>query len=364
MWTRIWSVLLDEKYLKLFTFILCLVGAVATGLWTVFTFHLDHSKQSQTPSTTTLEEKGNRFGSGNIQTLANINPEIILLNILRAAYREPLQFIDVTVVTQEQLRLKGGLRESALPHEFYQRLQSPISAQVVVNYANAGISLNLLLPLLISDITLEEPDQIGVLHNTGTSALSFLGFRYVTKQLAEHGLGLFVKEKEQTLCVRNKLFRYREEEPDFEQSLKAEAKLDIPGGPIQIPSSMFCDAPLQSKRQKSSITLRSVQQIFFFLGNLVRIELGLNDDAPVDLRNPDYFTHKAVPLYPLYLFRVEERPPMNGEISANFHGATYTVTSDPTGADASSQVLGILIDLIALQSSAKSLPSPSATTTQ
>jgi hypothetical protein len=49
---------------------------------------------------------------------------------------------------------------------------------------------------------------------------------------------------------------------------------------------------------------------------------------------------------------------MNGEISANFHGTTYTVAADPSGADASSQVLAILTDLLALQSSAKSLPAP------
>jgi hypothetical protein len=50
--------------------------------------------------------------------------------------------------------------------------------------------------------------------------------------------------------------------------------------------------------------------------------------------------------------------PVNGEISANFHGTYYTVAADPSGSDASSQVLAILTDLLALQSSAKSLPAP------
>jgi hypothetical protein len=61
---------------------------------------------------------------------------------------------------------------------------------------------------------------------------------------------------------------------------------------------------------------------------------------------------------PRYLFRVEQRMPVNEEISANFHGATHTVAADPSGANASSQVLAILTDLLALESSAKTLPPP------
>ena len=91
------------------------------------------------------------------------------------------------------------------------------------------------------------------------------------------------------------------------------------------------------------------------MGELVRTELGLNDGAAVDLRDPEHSGDKTVPLY---LFQVEQRMPMKGEISANFHGTTYTVAADPSGADASSQVLAILTDLLALQSSAKSLPAP------
>ena len=63
---------------------------------------------------------------------------------------------------------------------------------------------------------------------------------------------------------------------------------------------------------------------------------------------------------PAYLFKVEPRTPIEGEISANFRGITYTIAVDPTGADASSQVLAILGDLVARESSAKSLPPPSA----
>jgi hypothetical protein len=43
-------------------------------------------------------------------------------------------------------------------------------------------------------------------------------------------------------------------------------------------------------------------------------------------------------------------------------GESYAIAADPTGADASSQVIQILTDLVALKSSAKSLPAPSVVT--
>jgi hypothetical protein len=404
-----------------------------------------------------VDQYGARAIEYNEQTAAS-KSSTILLNILRAAYREPLQFTDVTTVTgtasaqggvnatiplriggtsftaPQILELNPSASVSGGPNfsvanlstqEFYQGLQSPIPAQAVANYAAAGVPLNLLLPLLISDITLEERDQISVLHNTGTSAGSVLGFRKVTKQLVRHGLGWTVREEEPdwlspeltkkeaadprllsglaqaaakddsaltlkpvnasngisqvqqyrlgrsatkkaTLCFRNRTFRYKAEEPDYEETKKSDLfkpiELDFPGRrPIQIPASMFCDAAPKSgasaasKHQKSSVTLRSVEQVFLFLGEVVRTELGLNDGVTVDLRDFDHYADNTVPLY---LFQVEQRMPMKGEISANFHGTTYTVAADPSGADASSQVLAILTDLLALQSSAKSLPAP------
>jgi hypothetical protein len=148
-----------------------------------------------------------------------------LLNILRAAYREPLQFTEVTTVTgtaaaqgglsadiplrvdgtsftthlNPSASVSGGPNFSVAnlnTQEFYQGIQSPISAQVVANYAAAGVSLNLLLPLVIADITLEEADQISVLRNTGSSEASFTGFRMVTNQLVKKGLGVSVTEEE------------------------------------------------------------------------------------------------------------------------------------------------------------------------
>jgi hypothetical protein len=106
----------------------------------------------------------------------------------------------------------------------------------------------------------------------------------------------------------------------------------------------------------ANFTLRPVEQIFLFLGEVVRTELSINGEPSPHLINAQDYDPKN--LVPEFLFRVEQRMPVNGEISANFHGVPYTVAADPSGVNASSQVLAILTDLLALQSSAKSLPAP------
>ena len=348
----------------------------------------------------------------------------------------PLRIGGTSFTTPQLLNLNPSATVSGGPNfsvanlstqEFYQGLQTPVSAQVVANYAAAGVSPQVLLPLLVSEITFDEPKQVSVLRNTGSTAASFTGFRDFTKQLLEKGLSVAVTDadpewigpvlsgkeasdkqllaglaqamaatdsplsfqgvrspdgvpsnvkfrlgktsaKKATLCFRKKEFPLKEGEPDYEVSKKYidfhANVLKIPGrSDIEIPHNMYCDviksetspASKRSDSRKSGVTLRSVEQIFFFLGDVVRIELGLSDNNPTDLYNPLHYTDKNIPVY---LFKVEQRLPVNGEISANFHGTFYTVTTDPSGADASGQVLAILSDLMALESSAKSLPAP------
>jgi hypothetical protein len=59
------------------------------------------------------------------------------------------------------------------------------------------------------------------------------------------------------------------------------------------------------------------------------------------------------------LFRVAKGIPTDQDIAATFDGETYFVRPDPTGEDASSSVIQLLSDLLALYNSAKSLPAPS-----
>src|SRR5215831_5818023 len=114
-----------------------------------------------------VDQYSSRAIEYNEQTAASKN-SLILLNILRAAYREPLQFTDISTVTGTAsaqgslsadipLRIGGthfvtpqilSLNPSAAvsggpnfsvanlsTQEFYQGLQAPVSAQVVANYA-------------------------------------------------------------------------------------------------------------------------------------------------------------------------------------------------------------------------------------
>jgi hypothetical protein len=338
MWKKIWSVLLDERYQGLLKLVGGAVAAIVVALFTLYNaFYTEHQPKPREPPTTKAAEK---TGTGsalapesNRQATPQITRETVLLNILRAAYREPLQFTD----------------------------SSPISAQAVANYRAAGLSVHVLLPLFVSEIKFDEPGQISVFRNTGSTAASFFGFRFLTKQLVEKGLDI-AATKEAALCFRSKQFPLKEAEPDYEVSKKIidfhANVLKVPGRrDIELPYNIYCDVSKQPALNSSPFTLRSVGQTFNFLGNLVRLELGLNDGNPTDLQLPGHYTDQSIPLY---LFKVAQRLPLNGEISANFRGKTYTVAADPTGADASSQVLAILTELVDVQSSAKSLPPPSA----
>src|ERR1700736_1072197 len=48
---------------------------LATGLWAVFTFYVDHSKPSQPPATTIVEQKGTEIASGHD---TNINAPVTI----------------------------------------------------------------------------------------------------------------------------------------------------------------------------------------------------------------------------------------------------------------------------------------------
>jgi hypothetical protein len=111
-------------------------------------------------------------------------------------------------------------------------------------------------------------------------------------------------------------------------------------------------------------TMRSVEGVFLFLGEVARRQLGLDSKQPGDLSYPaggaesqDEINNRT--FVPKYLFKVERGVPPAGGIGAELAGGAYSIAPDPTGADASSQVIQILTDLMALKSSAKSLPAPS-----
>jgi hypothetical protein len=115
-------------------------------------------------------------------------------------------------------------------------------------------------------------------------------------------------------------------------------------------------------RQKAgvgiSITTRSLEGIFYYLGEMVRTELGIANGQATSLAIPSN-NQEAAGGQGFKLFRVERRLPRVGEPWTLYQGAVYSITVDPSGqSDGSSRVLQIVSDLLALQSSAKNLPAP------
>jgi hypothetical protein len=421
-----------------------------------------------------VDDYGSRAIEYNEQT-ATAKSSTVLLNILRAAYHEPLQFTDLSTVTgtasasagiNASIPFKIGGAHFTAPNiltltpstsvsggpnfsvanlntqEFYQGLQSPISARLISNYEAAGVPPIVLLPLFLSYIEVDESDKIKLLHNSG-SWTSYQAFLSATQSLIVQGLhledrdkpaefigpslsreeasdpkllsglvqaiaagsssstggssptggsSLSLKEvkkedwgsstaryrlskpgtKSTHFCLRPTTTPFKD--PAYTVSPKYTGKLlpvEIPivfgyGAPELTAKTCYCaaaesadkssdkaSAPRCAGGNELKTSTRSLEGIFFFLGEIVRNELGLSNGVPVDYDLPP---DAKIPLK--YLFKVEPRLPLNGEISANFHGLTYTIAADPSGRDASSQVVQLLTDLLALQSSAKNLPPP------
>ena len=103
------------------------------------------------------------------------------------------------------------------------------------------------------------------------------------------------------------------------------------------------DAKIQvSKNTTVTFNLRSVEGIYAYLGQIARTELGLNGRAATQLPDPNGGPEARFPVNspvrgPVYLFKLDQRFPSGSDIGANFHGLSYAIAVDPTGADASSR---------------------------
>jgi hypothetical protein len=78
MASRVLAFLRDEANRALLAWIGGGLVVLATGLWAVFTFYVDHSKPSPPPATTIVEQKGTGIASGrdtNIDAPVTINPD-------------------------------------------------------------------------------------------------------------------------------------------------------------------------------------------------------------------------------------------------------------------------------------------------
>lgn len=149
----------------------------------------------------------------------------ILLNVIRAAYRQPLQFTDISTVTgvassqgslgaSIPLKINGpaltspsfmsltpSLSASGGPNfsvgnlntkEFYQGIQSPLEPQILVNYVNAGIPLKLLLMLYVSEIEVRDTvnNKKFTVRNSAVNDKSYQTFLSAIETLVRRGLWL------------------------------------------------------------------------------------------------------------------------------------------------------------------------------
>jgi len=130
------------------------------------------------------------------------------------------------------------------------------------------------------------------------------------------------------------------------------------------PTSRFALAVLTAGGAHETVTLRidltvrSVEGIIYYLGELARGELDIGGggmgSAPIVQTGAGSSQ---------VLFRVRQNcTGLGAEIDAVYDGSRYCVSIDPSGADRSSQVMEIVLQLLALNTSAKTLPAPSVIT--
>ena len=103
-----------------------------------------------------------------------------------------------------------------------------------------------------------------------------------------------------------------------------------------------------------NFTIRSVEGIIYYLGELARGELDIG--VSQRLATPEIGTGLGAAR--LFLVR-EDCTGIAGEIGTTYDGTRYCVSIDPSGVDRSSEVMEIVLQLLALNTSAKTLPAPS-----
>ena len=411
----------------------------------------------------------------------------ILLNVVRSAYSQPLQFTDVSTVAATSslsgtlgatvpfplnIAAISGVRTIAASpsatatggstvnvanlntQEFYQGLQKPLTNSQIDYYLFSGfydLYPSELLPLFISEIDIKNADGTTfVLRNRGTSPQSFNRFYFATSQLLKGGLSTEQAAKAKPTKVGPELEVQQASDPKLLSALvtgssapstsstgsdgsgsgeaggftlqpitkkvdgekKTFYQLQKNGGaggaggdrfcfsttwhpqndldlsmskpikekehliflglenekyvwPVAVHPSLYCGRSSGSRAaggsEKISFKTRSIEEIFYFLGQIVRTELGIasGEEASLAIPSSDGSTFR--------LFHVEHRLPVGEEPWVMYNGQIFSIRIDPSGKqDASSRVLQMMTDLLALQSSAKNLPAPNliAVTTQ
>jgi hypothetical protein len=372
------------------------------------------------------------------ETIKNQN---LLNNIIRSAYRKPLQFTDLSTITG-QLSVSGiagfavpfggpragfifspSVSASDTPNftvsvlntqEFYRGILAPITLQIIAYYLNEGFPPHVLLTLLISEI--KEDDQ-SLYNNTGINKDGQPNYPLFVSTLEglidENGLTVQPYEKITILgpplgaedvkkmdiakldTQQITVAKHNISDEGDELSAAQKAKFKQDGVYYQLEktevSYRFCfhpsasgetdtcvekkkeaaGAPSLSNRQKGGVyalnlggrkiglNVRSVEGIIYYLGEWARQEFFAMGENPT--ASPTIFSrysHCGKEKRDI-LFRVERGTGQELSISSSYEGNDYYVRVDPNGCDRSSQVMELVLELLALNNSAKDLPAPS-----
>jgi hypothetical protein len=126
----------------------------------------------------------------------------------------------------------------------------------------------------------------------------------------------------------------------------------------------YCDPPKDATEVKDvnsdqiTLTPRSLEGIFQFLGDIARVQLKAQSANPGE---PAPLWIDVDAKRSTYPFRVVMGRPSNAAFTVERGVQAYSIVTDPTGDDdKSTRVVQLLTDLLALQSSAKDLPTPNA----
>ena len=397
-----------------------------------------------------VDQFGDRAVAYNIEGERARN-QFLLLNVIRAAYRKPMEFSVLTTVTGTATAM-GGI-STVLPlggpasgyqinpssdlsggptftvanqvdQEFYQGILNPVAKQTIDLFFQAGYPKQLLLTLFVSKISFSRADEKGAppeefrnrannrdfpkfqaaineLINEGITTESIesthdIGPPLTSMQAAQldgisklkaQGLDLDKKpgkfskyqisesKTEYRICFdttvhqRNPCYN-----PDLHASLltrvsqsaidahacgKAQDEMEC-HDPTKFAHNRSCnnvDKP--TPPEKFNFTIRSTLAIIYYLGEISRGKVGLADQdfvAPTlvfrDPGNRCLPSHESL----FSLLKATGDP----ALTVSYEGTDYSIPLDPQGySDHSTQVLDLVEQLAALNSSNKTLPSSS-----
>jgi hypothetical protein len=365
-------------------------------------------------SCTVVDQFSDRATIYNVET-EKTRTHGLILNIIRSAYRKPLQFIDVPTITGQALAtgsvgtvlplggpeagyqinpsamFSGGptFNVSALnTKEFYLGILNPLSMQVVAFYTQEGYPPKLLLTLFVNKITISDSGIARTFVNRITPTQDFVKFQKVLDELID--TGLTTKKVESTQQIGPPLTPSQVATLEGISKLQAQGldlvKTEDPNGRItyQVVQNqtqyVFCfDASLAQGRtelpddlvkshrcdkaydkagsgntDELTLSTRSTEGIIYYLGEVARAELDLAGQGTfvpkLRIRNEEDT------LFTLRRGKGDE------SLSVSYQGVNYTVARDPSGRDHGSQVLDLVEQLLALNSSSKDLPAPNVIT--